>query len=135
MSEGNEGKLGFLDAISIAVGGMIGGGVFSVLGIVATVAGAASWLAFMVVFGAMSYLAFHERDHEEITPIWPAIGVLGTALFFVLLVWHLWSAQRGTFYVVAAVTVAVLSIELLYFERDSIVDGIKQVESEIDHAD
>ncbi len=96
-------------------------------------------LAFMVVFGVMSYLAFSERDHDEINPIWPAIGVIGTAVFFVLLVWHLWSSQRGTFYVVLGVTVAVLAIELLYFERETIADGIQRVEtkaeSEIDRVD
>jgi amino acid transporter len=39
-------QLGFWGAISISVGGMIGGGVFAVLGVVATIAGAAAWLAF-----------------------------------------------------------------------------------------
>ncbi|MFB6147049.1 MAG: amino acid transporter, partial [Halobacteriaceae archaeon] len=88
-------------------------------------------LAFMVVFGAMSYLAFRERDHESVTPIWPVAGVLGCASFFVLLAYHLWSAQRGTFYVVLAITVAILVLELLYFERETIADGLEEVEEDV----
>ncbi|SNZ15907.1 Amino acid transporter [Natronoarchaeum philippinense] len=88
-------------------------------------------LAFLAVFGAMSYLAFQQRDHESITPVIPAAGIGGTAVFFVLLLWHLWSAERGTFFVVVAVAAVVVAIELLYFERDSIVDGIDTIEDEV----
>ncbi|MFB6184058.1 MAG: APC family permease [Haloarculaceae archaeon] len=88
-------------------------------------------LAFMVVFGTMSYLAFRQRDHDDVTGIWPAVGVIGCGAFFVLLVWHLWSVERGTFYTVVAVTVAILAIELLYFERDTIAEGIEEVGTEV----
>ncbi|WP_380679154.1 APC family permease [Salinigranum sp. GCM10025319] len=88
-------------------------------------------LAFMTVFGVMSYLAFRERAHDEITPVLPAVGVVGTAVFSALLVWHLWSAKRGTFFVVVGVAAAVLAVELLYFEREHVADGIETVEQEI----
>ena len=39
-------KLGLLGAVSIALGGMIGGGIFAVLGVVAEMSGASAWLAF-----------------------------------------------------------------------------------------
>jgi amino acid transporter len=42
----SDAKLGLISAMSISVGGMIGGGVYAVLGVVVLQAGAASWLAF-----------------------------------------------------------------------------------------
>ena len=42
----SDAKLGLIGAMSISVGGMIGGGVYAVLGVVVLQAGAASWLAF-----------------------------------------------------------------------------------------
>ncbi|WP_435119267.1 APC family permease [Halolamina sp. C58] len=44
MSE--DGELGLVGAASIGLGGMIGGGVFAVLGVVAGITGAAAWAAF-----------------------------------------------------------------------------------------
>lgn len=40
-------KLGLLESVSMAIGGMIGGGIFAVLGVVATTSGTAAWLAFV----------------------------------------------------------------------------------------
>jgi amino acid transporter len=41
------GKLGFNGAWSMAVGGMVGGGIFSTLGVVIRIAGARAWLSFV----------------------------------------------------------------------------------------
>lgn len=38
--------IGLVEAVSIAVGGMVGGGIFAVLGVVAAGAGTAAWIAF-----------------------------------------------------------------------------------------
>ncbi|WP_193164792.1 APC family permease [Microbulbifer hainanensis] len=43
-----EEKLGFNGAWSMAVGGMIGGGIFSTLGVVVSIAGPWAWLSFLV---------------------------------------------------------------------------------------
>ncbi|GGM68215.1 amino acid transporter [Halarchaeum rubridurum] len=86
-------------------------------------------IAFMVVFGAMCYLAVRERDDDDINPIPPALGALGMACFVPLLVYHLWSAERHVFWVVCVVAAAVLALELLYFtERDTISEGIEEFE-------
>jgi amino acid transporter len=85
-------------------------------------------LAFLVVFGAMSYLAFRERDEDAISPVVPALGVLGTTAFFPLLLYHLWSGQRQVFYAVVLITVAVVGVEVLYFERDELAEGVRSVE-------
>ena len=41
-------KLGLRSAVSMALGGMIGGGIYAVLGIVVAAAGATAWLAFLL---------------------------------------------------------------------------------------
>lgn len=43
----SESRLGLTGAVSIALGGMIGGGIFAVLGVVAGLTGPAAWLAFV----------------------------------------------------------------------------------------
>ena len=42
------GQIGMAAAVSIGIGGMIGAGIFSILGVVAHAAGSAMWLAFML---------------------------------------------------------------------------------------
>src|SRR5438105_14995733 len=43
-----SGRIGLVAAVSIGIGGMIGAGIFSILGVVAHAAGSAMWLAFML---------------------------------------------------------------------------------------
>ncbi|MFB6206733.1 MAG: APC family permease [Haloglomus sp.] len=63
-------KLGLIGAMSISVGGMIGGGVYAVLGVVVLQAGAASWLAFtgacLISMGASySYLKLNQISGKK----------------------------------------------------------------------
>ena len=44
----NGGKLGFQATWAMAVGGMVGGGIFSTLGVVIAIAGQWAWLSFLV---------------------------------------------------------------------------------------
>jgi len=75
----------------------------------------------------MSALAFTQRDAEPLTGLWPAIGTVGTSGFFVLLLYHLFRAERGTFYAVVLIAVAVVLVELLYFERAVIEEEIPYI--------
>ncbi|WP_227355288.1 APC family permease [Haladaptatus salinisoli] len=84
-------------------------------------------LSFIVVFGAMSYLAFRERDSEEISAAVPAVGLVGSAAFLPLLIWHLYTAQRDILVLVVGIAVVVLLLELLYFERKSVLEGVSDV--------
>src|SRR5262245_12138352 len=43
-----SGQIGMVAAVSIGIGGMVGAGIFSILGVVAQAAGNAMWLAFLV---------------------------------------------------------------------------------------
>ncbi|GAA0244423.1 APC family permease [Haladaptatus pallidirubidus] len=88
-------------------------------------------VSFIVVFGAMSYLAFRERDNPSITAVVPAIGMLGSAVFLPLLLWHLYTTQRGILALVVGITVSIFLLELVYFERKSILQGVRNVEKRI----
>lgn len=121
------GDLGLTGAVSMALGGMIGGGIYAVLGVltaaftvVGSLEGITSFasLTFIVVFGGMSFLALSQRDHEDVSAIPPAIGLVGTILFLPTILWHLFSAQRGVFYTVAALAVVSVTVELAYFETN-----------------
>ncbi|WP_252852092.1 APC family permease [Aeoliella straminimaris] len=48
MSDSEQGKLSFQATWAMAVGGMVGGGIFSTLGVVIEVAGPLAWLSFVV---------------------------------------------------------------------------------------
>jgi amino acid transporter len=85
-------------------------------------------LTFIIVFGAMSYLAFRQRDRKEVTTIIPGIGIAGSTGFFVLMLWHLYQAERRTFYAVLSIAVAVLAVESLYFKREVLKEEIRTSE-------
>lgn len=51
-----DSKLGFQSTWSMAVGGMVGGGIFSTLGVVISIAGSWAWLSFLLA-GIVAFLA------------------------------------------------------------------------------
>jgi hypothetical protein len=81
----------------------------------------------------MSYLAFRNRDHESVNPIPPAVGTVGASGFFVLMLWHLYRAERATFVAVLLIAGAVLFVETLYFERDTLESEIASIEEVLDN--
>ncbi len=97
---------------------------FAVYGSLSSITSFAS-LAFIAVFGGMSYLAFRERDDIDglVTPL-PVVGMVGTAAFFPLLLYNLYLNSPGTFYLVILISVFVIGSELLYFERGPIESAI-----------
>lgn len=71
-------KIGMVAAVSIGVGGMIGAGIFSILGVVASISGSAMWISFLiggiaVAFPAYSYVKFGQK--------YPSVG--GAVTFMV----------------------------------------------------
>lgn len=68
MSDSSE-KMGFQGTWSMAVGGMVGGGIFSTLGVVIAIAGPLAWLSFIVagliaLASGYSYSKLVSRKHE-----------------------------------------------------------------------
>jgi amino acid transporter len=65
--------LGVLTAVLVLIGGLEGIISFGSL-------------MFMVVFGAMSYLAFQQRHRDDVNPILPLVGVIGSFGAFLILI-------------------------------------------------
>lgn len=81
-------------------------------------------LAFIVVFGAMNYVAIRQTDRRTWIPI---VGLVGSVLFLPLFAWHLYSEQFDIFVLVLAIAVALLLVEGLYFERKLASEGIHSI--------
>ncbi|MDS0298177.1 APC family permease [Halogeometricum sp. S1BR25-6] len=90
---------------------------FTVVGSLEGITSFAS-LTFIVVFGGMSYLALTQRDHEDVSAIPPAIGLVGTVVFLPLMMINLFNTQRTVFYTVVAISLVVTLVELAYFRTD-----------------
>jgi amino acid transporter len=87
-------------------------------------------LTFIIVFGGVSYLAFGQRNANDVdirTSV-PVIGTVGSVFFLVLMFYHLYSAQRNTFYAVLIIAAVVFLVEILYFERDYLEQEINDIE-------
>lgn len=105
---------------------------FAILGSLEAVVEFAS-LAFIVVFGTMSALALMVRDSDEVdlNPIPPLLGAIGSAAFFVMLTWYLYSQLPAVFWLVVIIAVIVFAVEALYFKRQTLSEGINDVEKRI----
>jgi amino acid transporter len=76
MGKHSDGKIGFWSAVSIGVGGMVGGGIFAVLGLAVLLAGGGTPLAFLVA-GAVALLTSYSYARLSVT--FPSSG--GTVIF------------------------------------------------------
>jgi len=88
-------------------------------------------LSFILVFGSTSYLAFRQRDHDEVNALVPAVGTVGALSFLPLMMYNLYTREPNTFYTVLGVAAVVLAVELLYFERDVIEEEVEEFESDL----
>ncbi len=75
--EQDHGTIGLFGAISIGVGGMIGAGIFSILGVVGSVAGSAAWISFL---GAGVLALFCTYSFAKLGSAFPSNG--GPVEFF-----------------------------------------------------
>jgi len=87
-------------------------------------------LAFILIFGFVSVLAFRERE-SAVTAAIPALGAVGAVATVVALVWHLATNEPSVFETVVVIAVAVVAVELLYFERQPLVEEVERVENEL----
>lgn len=91
---------------------------FAVYGNLKSITSFAS-LAFIAVFGGMSWLVLRKRaEFDDVFAAIPAVGVLGTTVFFPLLLYDLYVNSPGVFVTVVAISVLVVGSELFYFERE-----------------
>nr|WP_246998348.1 APC family permease [Halosolutus gelatinilyticus] len=102
---------------------------FSVFGSLNAISSFAS-LSFVTIFGGFSLLAFRERT-SPLTAVLPAVGCLGAIATIVGLLYYLYTSEPTVFVTVIALSVVVVGIELLYFERKPIVTDVEGVERQI----
>lgn len=88
-------------------------------------------LMFMIVFGSMSYLALTQRHHEDVNIIPPLVGFVGSFASVPILLRHLYLNEPTEFVMVVLTAAFALSVELLYFGRETIWDGVKQGQGRI----
>ncbi|MGV3634784.1 MAG: APC family permease [Pseudorhodoplanes sp.] len=65
------GQIGFVAAVSIGIGGMVGAGIFSILGVVAQAAGNMMWLAFLIG-GVVALLSTY--SYAKLGAVFPSAG-------------------------------------------------------------
>ena len=82
-TSGDAGQISLLGAVSIGVGGMVGGGIFAVLGLAAILAGGATWLSF-VIAGMVALLTAY--SYAKLSVAYPSQG--GTIVFHRQSLWH-----------------------------------------------
>ncbi|MFC7204343.1 APC family permease [Haloferax namakaokahaiae] len=102
---------------------------FTFLGSLDAISSFAS-LAFISIFGGLSLVAFRQRENLTTAAI-PAAATVGAAASVLALLWHLYTAEQGTFWTVLALGVAVIAVELLYFERDELAEDARALEREV----
>ncbi len=73
-------------------------------------------LAFIGVFGGVSYVAYQQRDELELHPAIPVVGTVGCVLFFPILLYDLYVHSVSTFWLVVVIGLLVISSELVYFK-------------------
>ncbi|KYH24866.1 putative fructoselysine transporter [Halalkalicoccus paucihalophilus] len=103
---------------------------FTILGSLEAVVEFAS-LAFIVVFGVMSALALAHRDEGDINVIPPLVGTIGSAAFFIMLTWYLYAQLPSVFWLVVIIAAIVFTVEAVYFERESLEEGIQEIEEQL----
>ncbi len=105
--------LGVLTAVLVVIGGLEGIISFGSL-------------MFMVVFGAMSYLALQQRHRDDVNPIPPLVGTVGSFGAFPILIWHMYANEPAVFGTVVVTAIAVFTVESIYFSRETIWSGMEQ---------
>ncbi|WP_227352954.1 APC family permease [Haladaptatus salinisoli] len=103
---------------------------FAVYGSLRSITSFAS-LAFIAVFGAMSYLAFRKRDEiDDMIVALPVVGMVGCTVFFPLLLYDLYLNSPSTFFIVLVIAVLVIGVELIYFERQPIKAAVPGINTD-----
>lgn len=73
-------------------------------------------ITFALVFGSVNYVCLRDETVDR-TPWIPGVGLVGTASFVPLILWHYYLTNPAMLYYVLAIFIAVVVLELLYFER------------------
>jgi len=94
-------KVGLMESVSMAIGGMVGGGIFAVLGVVAVAAGRVAWLAFIVAGGialcaSYSFIRLNRLTEKPVGPISFATQFTGSTTLAGMVGWTFVFGYIGT---------------------------------------
>ncbi|MFB6121627.1 MAG: APC family permease [Halobacteriaceae archaeon] len=94
-------KIGLYESVSIAVGGMVGGGIFAVLGVVAAGAGTAAWIAFtlsgvVALCAGYSFVRLNDLCERDRSPLGQIEELTGDSRFAGMAGWLLTFGYVGT---------------------------------------
>ncbi len=89
--------------------------VFTVLGTLEGIASFAS-IAFALVFGTVNYICLRAPEADR-SPWIPALGLVGTVSFVLLILWHYLGTQPTMLYYVGGIFLTLAVLEVLYSER------------------
>ncbi|MDY6776450.1 MAG: APC family permease [Halobacteria archaeon] len=81
-------------------------------------------VVFIGLFGVVNTIVVAKIDLSGAMKLIPAFGVLGAFSALVLLIWHLYTTKIHMLIFVAGIFSTIIVIELLYFEREEIEDGL-----------
>ncbi|RRJ34045.1 amino acid permease [Halocatena pleomorpha] len=90
-------------------------GVFTALGTLKVITLFAS-IAFALIFGAVNYICLRDPDTDR-SPWIPGIGLGGTVLAVLLILWYYLLTQPSMLYYVGGIFLAPIILEILYSER------------------
>jgi len=88
-------------------------------------------MAFIIVFGAMNYVALRQIEWSGLRTWIPVVGLAGAIVFLPLFSWHLYSEQFDIFVLVVGIAAALLLVEGLYFERELASEGLRSIEKRL----
>lgn len=88
-------------------------------------------LTFIAVYSSVNAVAVVNHDDAGISRLPPVLGLVGSVVFFVLLLRHLYFVKRAVFSAVVLIAIAVFAVEALYFERGAIEEAVEELEEQV----
>ena len=117
-AQSGSGQIGMAAAVSIGIGGMVGAGIFSILGVVAQAAGNAMWLAF-AIGGVVALLSTY--SYAKLGATFPSAG--GAVHFLVQGLWRRRLRRRPQ----------PVHVGRLHHLAGALCDGIRQLRGDLHH--
>lgn len=106
---------------------------FTVLGSLEEITTFAS-LAFLAIFGTVNYISIRDSGLESNNLI-SGFGLVGTLAATVLLLQRLYTESFHMLVSIAGIFAALLVLEFLFFERESIEEEVEEIEEEVEKAE
>lgn len=84
-----------------------------------------------VISGGPNAATIKNAEETDIRTLPPLVGLVGSVALFVMLLYFLFTRLPHVFFLVVIIAVVVFTVEAAYFKRDSIREGIREVEKAV----